>query len=178
MKTDVYFASSVAIALAVPAVFGGLYFVSTYYEQNGSQMVEKLEENVEIVLLGNRDIEEINFENIKSSDYEKVSHIDFDVDYLSGDGTEKYYSLILNAIELSSNILPEDVTWELRSKDSTGNYDITLSKGNFTDKGRIKILDKRAINLNQSQNYRLYYYISNGKVDYKRGTIKATVSLE
>lgn len=178
MKTSWYFIGAVATSLVVPAVIGCMVFLDVQARENNDNYVDKSTSAPEIVIFGDSKITDFESRSFIDKDFASSKHIDFEVEYLDGGLDYAYYNLSLNSIEFSPNVDPEDIFWVLLKYDEEKDEYKSINRGKFDSDEYISLVKRKAINLKDSDRYRLHYYVSEIAPKYNRGTIRAEVVLE
>lgn len=161
MKNQKTFIISVIAAIALPVVFGCIYYnglTSKKYETNISSSIKSEPD----LIIENNKLTKINTSPIVDKDYLNSNYIDFAVTYINGNYSYRSFLVYLDNISYSDNINPRNLKWKLMEfNNDTEEYE-QLFNGTFEDMvdNSLKIGSDINIGLNNFQKYRLYYYIS------------------
>ena len=161
MKNQNAFIISVVAAIALPIVFGYVYYnglTSKKYETNVSNSIKSEPD----LIIKNNKLTKINTSPIVDKDYLNSNYIDFAVTYINGNYSYRSFLVYLDNISYSDNINPRNLKWKLMEfNNDTDEYE-QLFNGTFEDMvdSSLKIGSDINIGLNNFQKYRLYYYIS------------------
>lgn len=179
MNSRDYFVSAVIIALVVPLVIGGIYFVDVCEQRGKNTYIAKLDGMRDLILIGETEVKNFNPVNLINDDYNKANYIEFEVKYADGEDEFTRYDVNIEKIDFSPNVEPEDISWKLLQYDSTIKDYKVIETGNFlSGSAKLKLTDSIDIGLNDRQKYRLYYYVASRDNNYNRGKIYANVTIE
>ncbi len=158
MKDRNFFVLAVVIAVGVPVILGCVYLFYMEREYGSNEMIAKLADKREMVLLGDTQI---------SSRFEDKEFVDFEVDYASGVEPVTLYDLVVKDLNLSRGVDGRDFSWRLeRFSEGSGTYGYVAS-GNFKGIEETVSLGKYHIAITDAHRYRLYYQ-ANEKVKDKK----------
>ena len=183
MKKRLYFIVAVVIALVLPIIFGGIYFVDLYKEVSEKQSLASLDNKPEIFYSSSEIMTELEDVMIDDDNYEEANYYEFEISYTNAEKITQYYSLYLTNMSLSDTIDPLTFRWRLFMMDQNTAEYRQLASGNFANwtSNYLKISPSIKIGLNNIQRFRLYYYLVNdGNIsnNYAGSTFKAKIEVE
>lgn len=156
------FAVSVIVALIIPTLLGGIYFLDMSKIKGGQDYIAKLESNREIIILKDAYLNSIKNRVFEDKEYENSSMIEFEIGYLDGEDDSFDYLLKLSDVAIPEGLDGNNITWILqRFDDSSLKYD-KVASGNFTlDRdNKIALWARQKIHKREFHQYRLYYFLN------------------
>lgn len=173
MKDREGFILAVIVALAVPLIIGGLYFLEMKRERGSNDYIAKLEGDRELLLFGNTHIEGINKSVLLDSDYLKSEYLEFEVVYPEGLALKTSYTLVFKELSGIKGSELANVSWRLVRQDE--GYRIDYVGNLASEDGIVKLGRPWEISVGETHHYRLYYY-PNKEINSSK--LRATVVVE
>lgn len=169
------FVLAVMIALAVPLIFGTVYFYKLSQERGSNANITKLEGVTELYLFGEKYIEGVSNVSIEDNDYMRGDFLEFEIDYASGPNNLIDYDLKLVDLKSARNVSLKNLKWRLVRLLDGGAFE-QITNGTFSSSNSTIVLGEHInIAIGQNHKYRLFYYL-NGEI--KNAQIQARLVVE
>lgn len=166
MNDKTYYVVAVIIALAVPMIFGSMYFFKYKNITDNTNYVTMLDDKLDLVMSGDTYVETGN---------EGEQSVDFAVHYFRGTSESVSYKLYLDNLSgIESSIL----YWKLSVYDEAMKSYIPYEEGSINKKDVKKVVLKPHMNikLSEIQKLRFTFFIDDNNSDFEQ--LKFNIMLE
>lgn len=164
------FVLAVIVALAVPVIFGGVYFQEMCEKKGSNEIISNLDDT-EVYFLGDKNIDGGQLVELLNEDYKSAPYIDFSIKYAKGRLPFFNYTIAMDEISTSRFEELKDIKWVLAQYAEENKKYLAIREGTLKDISERKTLlfNNTSVTLGELQQYRLYYYYD-GKIssDLKR----------